>query len=1230
MTIRELFTRDIGRRVANEGVAKVWHEDVLVQELEDYVITDEIAADLAHVLDAFLDSMDMRKRGNPREGMSVWVSGFFGSGKSHFAKVLGHLLADTELDAESGTTALDVIRTHVEQTERATELTGYLHRLQTQVTVHPVMIEMKSKEDLIRPDSIAEICMAGFYESLGFSRTLYVASIEEMLASRGVFDDFRHFYEEEFGERWEVGRGKHIFNRPRIAKALVHCLSDEFDDVEDAEAAIEDAHDEETITADSFAETILSHLDRMAADTGQREPHVVFVLDEMQQFIGDDDQKIEELRTLVESLGALGHGRIWVVCCGQEALDKVVDRTGLNLAALGKLAARFSLRVDLRSEHVTKVITDLLLRKKEAVRPELSSVYSENGGFLATCCDLDLERHLPQTQLNEEAFISSYPFLPHLMLLSQRIFDTMRGTKLSGNERSMLAITQPILAELAVEPLGSLVPLDWVFDEIENELCSDDHLGTHGVNAIKASDGEVSGWDIEPSRCLKVLWLVQRLNWVSRSADNIARLLVDDIAIDLSAHREHVRETLELLRRPGYVALEEGLDQYRFLSPEEGEVEKALADRQAGYGVGVVVRRSREIIKSRVLTRSRLDEFRVLHGASQAPIEYSLRIDDEEVTSRGEIQLEAFGPLSPVDRERIERECLAAGTKGRTVWWVAEGDGELENRLKRLEALEWLIDDPKHKAGRSAKYIEAVEEKRQEAEDLEQALADRLAECFRRGTIYYAGETVDLEGDGPLGSIVHAAMEEVIPNLYTRFDPADVNYDPEAVERLMDPATGDLQEATSGLSLFDGSGALLPSAPLIEPVLEELQRREDEADDLTGKGISDHFAAIPFGWPEDLVRVVMAAAVRGGAVAVVTGGRKHFDHSESAVVKALTGVREFRRAQFVATEVPPQKDIIEARNLLIELGIPGVQESVNAEARAVRQLAQRYVADARSAETMARMGLPLPETYKRVETACAPLIEENDPTKVVRGLLDAEDTWREIGEFFDDIEEFRAENRERTYTRYQELIDRCQDNRALQHSEQASVAQQALAELRAMEEARTVVSRWPTYRENAEKLQAAYRQAYRAQLNQAAQGADDLRVRIERMHEWEELESDARQAIMERYFETGGELCILDPGDIADLDTLLSLSKKQSLEALETMVTGLPSYEREIMAAVREALADQQREQGVQVQKSFVWRAADELVGRRFETRNDMCLAFEAVQDRLGEKLDQGFIIIVE
>jgi len=1229
MSIRELFRRDIGRRVANEGVAKVWDENVLLEEMRDYVVTEEIARHLRAVISAFLDSMDMRDSASAREGMAVWVSGFFGSGKSHFAKMVGHLLANTLVDPDGGNRALDVLAPHIDGTSQAAPLAADFHRLRTQVWVHPILIEIKSKEDLTNPNSIAEICLSSFYESLGYSPTVYVAHIEQTLADRGVYEEFKSYYEDEFGEPWIAGRKKHMFNRTRIAKALAHCLPSDYPDEDAAKQGIEDARQDEAITAESFAEELLQYLEARQAELSSEQAHIVFVLDEMQQFIGEDNRKIEELRAIVEQLGARGKGRVWVICTGQEALDKVVDRAGLNLAALGKLGARFSIRIDLRSEDVSKVTCELLLKKAEAALPQLTELYGSNDGFYAECSNLGTERTLPR--LNEESFIASYPFLPYQMPLAQHIFDTMRGTRLSGNERSMLAVTQPILKRLADEPLGALVPFDWVFDEIEAELCSDDHLGTHGVRSIREADQSLESWTVSPSRCLKVLWLAQRLNWVPRTADTLARLLVDETGTDLAELQDEVEYTLERLREARYVALEEAGDQYKFLSPEEGEVEKALQDKQAGYGVGVVLRRAKEITKERVLTRQRLGELRILHGKSRAPIDYGLSIDGEVVKAGGEIAVEAYEPRSTAKVEELEKKNLAAGDKGNVIWWIARGDHELETRLKRLEALRWLTTDPRHTTGRSPKYFEAVEEKRREAEELEQHIAEEMAESFRAGRLLYAGETVELDGDADLRTVISSAVEEVVPNLYTRFHPADVEYDAEDIDHLVDPTVRDLKSVCSALGLFDSSGQLLASAPLMEPLLEELQRREDEDDDLTGDAILGHFGAIPFGWPNDLVRLVTAAAVRGGAVAVVTGGKRHFDCTEPGVAKCLTGIREFKKAQFVVVEeVVPPGEIAEAKRILVELGVERVTESANEQAKAVRQVAGQFAALAQRAATAETYGIPLPETYKRVTTLCEPLVEEDDPTKVVRALLEGKEEWLEVKEFFDELDTFLDEGRDKTYLSYQGLIGACRDNPVLLGCDQAEAARTALAEIDAIAGAREVISKWGTYRQSAEELLGAYRAVYRDMYESVTQGTQDLQGEVEAMPEWSELEPERQQAIHDRFFGPSGPLGVAISVDLTTLSELLAATARYPLSALDAVRVALPAHRQEVARAVREGLAKQTEESGATPPRVHYWRPAEELRGKRFGSKEELHDTLAEIESELGDKLDDDYTIIVE
>ena len=259
MEIHALFHRDINQRVANEGVARVWDESALIEELREYVVTEAIERHLLAFLTAYVDSMDARKKGQGRDAMAVWVSGFFGSGKSHFAKVLGHLLGNRVVDAVSTQKAIDVFLPHLDDSTLAAELKPLFHQVANLTWAHPILLEVKSKENLSNPNSVAEICLSSFYQSLGYSPTIYVARIEKMLEEKGVYDSFKAFYRQS-NEEWAAGREKHVFNRIRIAQALQHVLPDQFPDVAAAEKGYQDARDTSSITVESFVDELLDYL----------------------------------------------------------------------------------------------------------------------------------------------------------------------------------------------------------------------------------------------------------------------------------------------------------------------------------------------------------------------------------------------------------------------------------------------------------------------------------------------------------------------------------------------------------------------------------------------------------------------------------------------------------------------------------------------------------------------------------------------------------------------------------------------------------------------------------------------------------------------------------------------------------------------------------------------------------------------------------------------------------
>lgn len=1230
MEVRELFRRDINQRVANDGVAKVWDESSLYEEITEYVVTESIENHLKSFLSSFVESLEARKKaGEGRDGMAVWISGFFGSGKSHFAKIIGNLLANRVLDTEGGRTAIDLFAPHLDGSRVENDIKGYFHQVRNQTCTYPIFLEIKSKENLSNPNSIAEICLSSFYQSLGYSPTVYMARIEKLLDEHGVYDQFKNYYQQEFKDSWEVGREKQAFARSRTAKALCAVLPHEYADVTAAEKAILDARDYESITAESFAAELLDYLAKQRSKHPQQSPHIVLILDEAQQFIGDDGGKIHELQAIVEQLGARGKGQVWVIATGQEKLDAVIERTSIQLALLGKLTGRVACHLHLDSQDVQKVVRDRLLSKLESQQDSIRSVYSHNEGFLADLCRLDADRPIPSVDAG--SFAAFYPFLPYQPVLAQEIFDTMRGIRLSGGERSMLTVTQGILKTIAVEPVGALVSFDRVFDEIESELCSDDYLGSHGVRAVREADKKIEDWEVSPSRCLKVLWLIQRLNWIPLTPGTISKMLVTEVGIDLADYRQKVDATLQKLRAAGYVSYDEAKKEYRFLSTEEGEVEKDVLDRKTGYGN--IVRLAKELTKNRVLTRQKLSEYRVACG--KGLFDVSVTVDGEQVVTAGDVTVEFYGPLSTEKRDDLAKPNLAEGEKGKIVRWVATPDSgkTLEDSIRRYEALGWITTDPKHTSGRSPRYLQTIEEKRIELQELEGRLISAIEQSFKSGEVLFSGEEKQLDGRRELRAVVQDVFKTVIPNLYDRFAAADKDYDPKDIERVLQPTNTKLYSLSPALSLFDSTNQLQMHNPLVETILDEIKHREDQGGDVDGRSIEDFFEHVPFGWPNELVRLVLAACMRSGAIAIVTGGRKVYDYTEPVVVQCLTQLNKFRQAQFVAITTGLSPDQIKkAKEELIKLGETGVQESANDLARGVKRVATRFTASSEKAETHVSAGLPIADCYKQVEPLCKPLLDEDDPTLVVTQFLGKVDQWHTLNDYFKALSSFTTDGKDRRYFESQRFLGICRNNSPLDRSDQASAVATASQEMATIIGAKEIVPKWSIYQKNYDDLVAAYRSVYQHIYSGVITRISALEDEITSFPEWKKLTADESEAILRPVFGAGGPLGLKPNPVLTTPENILDATSVYSLVALEAIEITIPTYKQSILDAMTAVLnkpADG-GDGGGGGPKIKVWKPSSSFRNKHISSNAEVDEAVESVRKELTDLVAEGYTVVVE
>jgi DNA-binding transcriptional ArsR family regulator len=988
--LRELFVYPIERYIPPVAKVNDLAEAVVAADLREYVITAPIEAALKAFLEGYAES-----RTAATDRIGVWISGFFGAGKSHFAKMLGYLL---ENRCVGGQTARELFLERLAGSANRQEIAGLLHRaglLDSRV----ITFQIKAEQDLTaKDDSISEIMYRSYLTSRGLSKSLVVAGLELSLIERGLYDAFRAEVERRTGRPWAEEREDFLFIRSTVAEALQAVAPAAYRSREEALAALDLIQHSQGLSVSDLATRLTEYVNDLArAGNPERPPRLVFIIDEMGQFIGDDGQKLLELQSIAEEFATRGRGKLWLIVTSQAKLDELIAGVKAKQADFSKIGQRFDIRLALTSDDVEKVLEGRILRKRPEREAEIADFYQAHAGALAALGVLPgASRSLPA--LSAERFAASTPFLPYHLPLIQAIFGAVKSATATGfginpEARSMIGMAMGVLSDRANGftggELGRVVALDMVYDRIAADILPQDR------GEIETLSQRLPGYQPLDSRALKALYLLQQVPWIAVTANTLAHALARDVRSDnLLALQAAVGASLERLRAARYVVPKED-GAWEFLTGAKKSFEEEIA--------GVSVRQA----DVRREARARLAEVlrpigKLNYRDGLRTFDVIVRGDSEELQGGQGLVLEVFSPIYRQLEERFSLEDLEqieSFSHLETVYWAADPDPDLANQLTRLIKLNDVLGKWQARQTKTDEEREIIREKGTEVSTLQGKIETGLRSALYNGVVIWNGRAEELDGRATtLNPIFNRMMGQVVPTVYPKFDLTAVKPVEDDIKAALTIGAHALVAVGGALNLFGADGHLNQHSAAVAEVRGEIAARSRRGDDLSGKALEDRFTGAPYGWHPTVVRLILAALFRAGIVSAKADNVHYSDHTAPAAQALFTQVRPFRRAVFFYEEaeaITPDELRRAPDELKLIFEAPRREETANVLAEQIAAEMNEWSGRAERVVLQLRpAGYPIPAAVLNSTELVQRVTRHANPGKVVKAFLGALDAVR--------------------------------------------------------------------------------------------------------------------------------------------------------------------------------------------------------------------------------------------
>ena len=838
MQIKNMFEKQIDRDI--KGVIKVGQSDEenIYQELDEYVVTKELLKHFRVFFENYEKGID-----GYTDKMGVWISGFFGSGKSHFLKILSYLLKNSTVEGKraieyfTGCESDAGIRPKIEDPMLIAEMTK---AGETDSDVVLFNIDSKGSAKIgSGKEAIVEVFMKVFNEMQGYCGSVpYLADFERQLDGEGRFEEFKEKFEQIAGAPWEKKRQAFAVIQDKVVKTLVEM---DFMSEEAARNWCKNAKGNYDLSIEKFVSLVQEY----CAKKGPNH-HVIFLVDEIGQYIADDTQLMLNLQTIVEDLGTACRGKAWVIVTSQEDIDSITKTKGNDFS---KIQGRFDTRLSLSASNVDEVIRKRVIAKNDTAAQALRLLYEQKESIIKNLITFTVDTADKKLYADKADFADCYPFIPYQFSLLGQVLTAVRthgasGKHLSDQSRSMLALFQESAIRVMDKEDGVLVPFSYFYNPLHKFI---DHQHSQVISDAE-DNSKLDEFDVE---LLKVLFMIKYVKEIKANADNLTTLMISNIDDDRIEVRSKIEESLKKLIKETLV--QKNGEIYIFLTNEEQEINNAINNESVE--MGEIIGEASTVIFEEIYTEKKY------RYSNRYMFAFNQKVDDRFFKSNQSNDI-GVTIITPYGGDYADSALRLLSAQESSIIVKLPNDGTfLDEITESIKIYKFLNKNASGARGGFDSIRRAKEDERIEKKD---RIRIFIEDALKNADIYVNGDKAVISAKEPAARI-NEALGKLVAMKYNKLTYM------ETAPELSDISA--IFKRSDGQMSFLGTSDTTPNKLALEEVVQVIGLNNARHMKTSLKSLQDKFGAAPYGFDTKDVQWLVAMLFKLGRVSLTLNSR---------------------------------------------------------------------------------------------------------------------------------------------------------------------------------------------------------------------------------------------------------------------------------------------------------------------------------------------------------------------